>query len=205
MRLALMNDPTNVSLWISWLVINSVGLGPLVLLLLSLMMRLFESINRQGHVVLKPLYQGLVQTLVLLAVVLAVVGATNSSYTNEDGVIRIKFTTLAQVGVGLMIAAVVIFCGEAVVALMSQGFVAQGEHRILLGVLASIPFLIMRLTYSCLTVLGGITSNVWLYLCLGILTEAAIILILEVLGFMLERAPKRTKGEDDPEILAIRR
>ncbi|KAG6012115.1 hypothetical protein E4U54_007714 [Claviceps lovelessii] len=203
MRLALINDPTNMSLWLGWLIINSVGLGPLILLLLSLLMRVFESINRQGQVVLRPLYQRLIQILVLVAVILAIVGGTNSSYVIENGVIKINFPTLTHVGTGLMIAALVVICGETVVALRNQGFVAQGEHRILLGVLASIPFVMMRLVYSCLTVFGGIASNVWLYLCLSILAEAAVMLMLTVLGLMLEVAPKRTKGEDDSEMLSV--
>ncbi|KAG5982722.1 hypothetical protein E4U55_001469 [Claviceps digitariae] len=204
MRLALVNDPTNMSLWSGWSIINSLGLAPLILLLLALLMRVFESINRQGHVVLKPLHQRLIQAVVLVALILGIVGGTNSSYSTENGVVKINFNTLTQAGVGLMIAAVVALCVEAVVALRSQGFVAQGEHRILLGVVASIPFLIMRVVYSCLTAFVGITSNVWVYLCLSILSEAAIILMLEVLGLSLKKAPRQTKDENDPEMVAGR-
>ncbi|KAG5975765.1 hypothetical protein E4U58_007305 [Claviceps cyperi] len=197
-RLALVNDPTNASLWMVWLILNSVGLGPLILLLLSLLLRVFESINRQGSVVLKPLYQRLIQILVLVAVICGIVGGTNSSYDIVDGAVVVKYTTLARVGVGLMIAAIVLLCGEAVIAFRSQSYVAQGDHRILLGVMASIPFVIARLVYSCLTVFGGVTSNVWIYLFLSILTELVVMLILEVLGFMLKKSPKRIEGDADP-------
>ncbi|KAG5922056.1 hypothetical protein E4U61_005842 [Claviceps capensis] len=205
MRLALVNDPTKTSLWAAWLILNSVGLGPLILLLLSLLLRVFESINRQGFVVLKPLYQRLIQTLVLVAVICGIVGGTNSSYDIVDGAIVVKYTTLTSVGVGLMIAAIVLLCGEAVIAFGSQGHVAQGDHRILLGVVASIPFVIARLVYSCLTVFGGVTSNVWLYLFLSILTELVVMLMLEVLGFILGKAPQKKEGGMDPERLVDRR
>ncbi|KAG5913423.1 hypothetical protein E4U53_004867 [Claviceps sorghi] len=205
MRLALMDDPANMSLWLGWLVINSIGLGPLVLLLLSLVMHVFETINRQGHVVFRPLYQRLVKVLVLTAMVLAIVGGTNSSYTTVGGVISIEFNTLTRVGTGLLIAATVILCGEAGLALSChmQGFAAQREHRIVLGVLASLPFVILRLVYSCLTVFAHINSNVWLYLCLSILTEVAIVSMLEVLGLMLEKVPNQNKGQDDPEMVTV--
>ncbi|KAG6068040.1 hypothetical protein E4U32_001990 [Claviceps aff. humidiphila group G2b] len=200
-RLALVNDPTNTSLWAAWLILNSVGLGPLILLLLSLLLRVFESINRQGFVVLKPLYQRLIQILVLVAVICGIVGGTNSSYNIVEGAIVAEYTTLTRVGVGLMIAAIALLCGEAFIALRSQGYITQGEHRILLGVVASIPFVIARLVYSCLTVFGGVTPNVWLYLFLGILTELVVMSMLEVLGFMLGKAPRRMKGEADPETM----
>ncbi|KAG6180689.1 hypothetical protein E4U27_002677 [Claviceps purpurea] len=193
-RLALVNDPTNTSLWAGWLILNSVGLGPLLLLLLSLLLRVFESINRQEFVVLKPLYQRLIQILVLVAVICGIVGGTNSSYNN------CRWRHL-----GLMIAAIALLCGEAFIAVRSQGYIAQGEHRILLGVVASIPFVIARLVYSCLTVFGGVTPNVWLYLFLGILTELIVMSMLEVLGFMLGKAPRRMEGDADPEMLVNRR
>ncbi|KAG6302901.1 hypothetical protein E4U09_001554 [Claviceps aff. purpurea] len=204
-RLALVNDPTNTSLWAGWLILNSVGLGPLLLLLLSLLLRVFESINRQGFVVLKPLYQRLIQILVLVAVICGIVGGTNSSYNIVDDAIMAEYTTLTRVGVGLMIAAIALLCGEAFIAVRGQGYIAQGEHRILLGVVASIPFVIARLVYSCLTVFGGVTPNVWLYLFLSILTELVVMSMLEVLGFMLEKAPRRMEGDADPEMLVNRR
>ncbi|KAG5925314.1 hypothetical protein E4U42_004412 [Claviceps africana] len=205
LRLALLSDPANMSIWLGWVVINSLGLGPLILLLLSLVMHVFECINRQGHVVLRPLYQRVIKLLVLVAIILSIVGGTNSSYGIEGGVISIKFNALTHVGTGLLIGATVILCGEAGLALRChmQGFAAQREHRIILGVLASLPFVILRLVYSCLTVLAHINSSVWLYLCLAILTEVAVVLMLEVLGLMLEKIPRRTKGQNDPEMLTF--
>ncbi|KJK76773.1 hypothetical protein H634G_07814 [Metarhizium anisopliae BRIP 53293] len=149
-RLAIMDDPANTSLWIGWMTVNGLGLGPLVLVLLGLLSRVFDSVNRQGHVVLTPTHQRLVQLLVLVAIIVTI-----------------------------------------------------GEHRILLGVVASLPFVIVRLVYSCLTIFAGVNSNVWIYLGMGVLMEMVVVFMLEVLGFTLDKAPREAKS-DDPELLARR-
>ncbi|KAK2590604.1 hypothetical protein QQS21_011706 [Conoideocrella luteorostrata] len=201
LRLGLMNDPTNTDLWIGWSTVTSLGLGPLVLLLLGLLSRVFESINRQGQVILKPTYQRLIQLLVVVAIIVTVVGGTKSSFHLEEGSIKVDYSTLSRVGVGLMIVVVLLLCVETLIAFRNQGYVAQGEHRILLGVIASLPFVIIRVVYSCLTVFAGISSNVWTYLCMGILTEMIVVFMVEVLGFTLDKAPVAPKS-DDPELLA---
>lgn len=202
-RLAIMNDPTNTSLWIGWFTVNGLGLGPLILVLLGLLSRVFESINRQGHVVLKSSYQRLIQLLVLIAIIVTVVGGTQSSFHIENGTIKVDYATASRVGVGLMIAVVILLCIETFIAFTNQGFVAQGEHRILLGVVASLPFVLVRVVYSCLGVFAGINSNVWIYLAMGVLMEMIVVFMLEVLGFTLDKVPNEPKN-DDPEALAQR-
>lgn len=201
LRLGLMNDPTNTSLWIGWMTVTGIGLGPLVLLLLGLLSRVFESINRQGHVVLKPMYQRLIQLLVFVAIIVTIVGGTSSNFHVEDGSIKVDYATASHVGVGLMIAAVALLCLETLIGFRNQGFVAQGEHRILLGVVGSLPFVIARLVYSCVTVFANVTSNRWLYLGLCILPEMIVVFIMEVLGFTLDKVPSVPKA-DDSEALA---
>ncbi|KAG8406208.1 hypothetical protein J3459_019414 [Metarhizium acridum] len=203
LRLAIINDPANTSLWIGWMTVNGLGLGPLVLVLLGLLSRVFDSINRQGHVVLTPTHQRLVQLLVVVAVVVTVVGGTQSGFSLQNGAVSVDYATASRVGVGLMIAAVALLCLEALVAFRNQGYVAQGEHRILLGVVASLPFVLVRLVYSCLTVFAGVNSNVWVYLGMGVLMEMVVVFMLELLGFTLDKAPRDPRS-DDPELLAQR-
>ncbi|OAQ68068.2 transmembrane protein [Pochonia chlamydosporia 170] len=202
-RLAIMNDPTNTSLWIGWMTVNSLGLGPLILVLLGLLSRVFESIKRQGHILLTPTHQRLIQLLVVVAIIVTVVGGTQSSFHIENGSVKVDYATASEVGVGLMIAVMVLLCIEAFIAFRNQGYVAQGEHRILLGVIASLPFVVVRVVYSCLSVFAGINSNVWLYLCMGVLMEMIVVFMLEVLGFTLDKVPEQPKS-DDPEALAQR-
>jgi hypothetical protein len=199
-RLAIISDPANVSLWIGWLTLNGLGLGPLILILLGLLSRVFESINRQGHVVLKPAYQRLIQLLVLVAIILTVVGGTQSTFHIDNGAIKVDYASTSRVGAGLLIAIMVLLFIETLIAFKNQGYVAQGEHRILLGVIASLPFVLVRVVYSCLSVFAGINSNVWIYLCMGILMEMIGVFMLEVLGFTLDKAPPK-ELRNDPELL----
>ncbi|GAO14127.1 uncharacterized protein UV8b_06525 [Ustilaginoidea virens] len=197
MRLGLVNDPTNTSLWIGWMTVTSLGLGPLVLVLLSLLSRVFESVHRQGQVVLKPIHQRLIQTLVLAAIVVTVVGGTQSSFRLDNGSVAVDYGTAARVGVGLMAAAVASLVLETFVACLNRRFVAQGEHRILLGVAASLPFVAVRLVYPCLVVLAGTSADVWMYLCMCVLMELAVVFMLTVLGFTLDKLTDAPKT--DPE------
>lgn len=201
--LATISDPTNWHLYVGWYIVNGLGLGPLVLVLLGLLSRVFESINRQGHVVLKPLYQRLIQILMLVAIILIIVGGTNSNFNTQNGVITsVEYAQESKVGTGLMIAVIVLLCLETLLAYRNQGFVAQGEHRIILGVIASMPFVIIRLVYSCLLILGGVKSTKWLYLGLEVIMEIVVVIIVETLGLTLDKAsevPTQPNAEYDLE------
>lgn len=191
MELATINDPTNQSLYIGWLVLNGVGFGPLILMLLGLLSRSFESINRQGHVVVKPLYLRVIQLLMLVAMILLIVGGTTGKYTIVNGKPKIDYPTESKVGVILMVVVLVLLILETLIVFRNQGYVSQGEHRILVAVAASIPFVIVRLIYTCYLILGNHSQSVWLYLGAGVIMEMIVALICEVVGFSLQKAPPK--------------
>ncbi|KAL3953645.1 hypothetical protein ACCO45_011601 [Purpureocillium lilacinum] len=178
LRLATISAPTNESLYIGWMTLNGLGLGPLILVLLGLLDRVFDSINRQGHVVVKPMYQRILNLLMLVGIILLIVGGTHKA------------------GTCIFVAATALLCLETLLAFQNQGYVSEGEHRIILGVVASLPFVIVRLAYSCLLVFGGKTSTVWLYLGLLVIMEMVVVLICEVLGFTLDKAPPKPPKDD---------
>ncbi|TWU72617.1 hypothetical protein ED733_003982 [Metarhizium rileyi] len=201
-RLAIMSDPSDTSLWIGWMVLNSLGLGPLILVLLGLLSRVFESITRQDHVVLTATHRRLIQLLVVVAIVVTVIGGTQSDFVVRNGAIEVDYATACDVGVGLMIAVVVLLCLETLVAFRNQCYVAKDEHRILLGVVVSLPFVIVRLLYSCVSVFAGVNTNVWVYLGMGVLMEMIVVFMLEALGFTLDKTPREPEDDCDPELLA---
>ncbi|KAJ6444764.1 transmembrane protein [Purpureocillium lavendulum] len=197
LRLATVSDPTNVSLYIGWMTLNGLGLGPLILVLLGLLDRVFDSINRQGHVVVKPMYQRLLGVLMLVGIVLLIVGGTQSDYhVGAGGQPKIEYSAISKAGTGIFAAATALLCLETFLAFSNQGYVSQGEHRIILCVIASLPFVIARLAYSCLLVFGGVTSTVWLYLGLLVIMEMVVVLLCEVLGFTLDKAPPMPPKDD---------
>ena len=111
MLLATLSDATNQSLYTGWAVTKSFGLGPLILMLVGLLSRTFDWINRGGSIVLPPLVIRLVQLLMLVAVVLAIVGGTPSEYSTDATSIIVDYNTMSKVGMALMILVVVIAAG----------------------------------------------------------------------------------------------
>lgn len=197
MELGTISDPTNESLLIGWMILNGLGLGPLVLVIVGLLTRVFESINRQGHVFVKPMFLKLVQLLMLVGVILIIVGGTNSTYTIVDGHPIVKYNNLSQVGTGIMIAVIVLVCLTIAFAFMNQGYVAQGEHRIILGAAACMPFIIVRLAYSCALIFGHVRQTAYLMLGLSVIEEIIVVVICQVLGFSLGKAPPMPAQDEE--------
>ncbi|KAF5027863.1 hypothetical protein F66182_4 [Fusarium sp. NRRL 66182] len=197
MLLATVNDPDNTDLYIGWIVLNGIGLGPLVLILLGLLGRCFQSINRQGRVLVKPIYERLIHLLMLVAMILVAVGGASSDYTLDGPSPTIKYSTESKAGIILMIVVAVLVITQFVLALRNQGYMSQGEHRILIAVGASLPFVIVRLGYSCNLILGGRKQNVWVYLGAGVIMEMVVAIICEAVGFTLDKVPAPTETTEE--------
>lgn len=197
MRVASINDATNVDLYIGWLTTNSVALGPLVLILLGLSSRLFDSINRQGHVVVKPIFQRLIELLMLVAMILSIVGGADADYElGGSGQPKVKYPTLSRVGMALMIVVLVLVIIQFFMLFKKQGLVSQGEHRIFIAIGISIPFVAVRLIYSSIRIYGGTGRSVWLYLGMSVIMELVVVSICEAVGFSLEKAAPMPKNQD---------
>ncbi|KAM5345409.1 hypothetical protein ACJ41O_011271 [Fusarium nematophilum] len=196
--LATVNDPDNTDLYVGWLTLNGVGLGPLILTLLGLLGRVFESINRQGHVVVKPLYQRLIQVIMFVAIILLAVGGSNSTYTLDGDSTKVEYSTESKVGVILMLIVLVLLVLQTLLALRKQGYIYQGEHRLLLAVIASQPFVIARLAYTCVLILAAHKQTVWAYLGAGVIMEMMVALICEIVGFTLDRVPAPATQDEVP-------
>ncbi|KAK7428940.1 hypothetical protein QQZ08_004557 [Neonectria magnoliae] len=193
MLLATINDPNNMSLYIGWMTLNGVGFGPLILMLLGLLDRLFESINRQGRQLIQPLYQRAVSLLMLVAMILLIVGGTNADYTVVNGTPKISYPVESRIGAGLMVGVLAFLIFETVLVVRNQGFIAEGEHRILIAVIASLPFVIVRLIYTCVLILGNKSQGVWFYLAGGVIMEMMVVIICEAVGFTLEKVTPKPK------------
>ncbi|KAM3506199.1 hypothetical protein MY10362_002522 [Beauveria mimosiformis] len=198
LRLASLSSPTNQSLYIGWLVLGGLGLGPLILTLLGLLSRIFASMRRNGHDIVPPLAHRAIQTLMLVAIILLLVGGFSSTLTVSagGGSPEITYTAMSRAGSAIVIAVYVLLCAETLLAFVNQGYVAQGEHRIVLAVVVCLPFVLVRLVYSAMLVFGHVRSTAWLMLGMEVVMEAVVVLICEVVGFTLARVPDEVKAED---------
>ncbi|KAM4068130.1 hypothetical protein HRG_009588 [Hirsutella rhossiliensis] len=201
-RLATVSAPADAGLYVGWLTLNGLGLAPLILMLLGLLGRVFDSTNRSGHDVVKPAHRRLVEILMLVAIILVIVGGTQSAVTVQGGVPKIAYSSTSKAGTAIMVAVLALLCLELLLAFRKRGHVARGERRIIVGVGLSIPFVIVRLVYSCLVVFGGVSSNVWLYLGMLVIMEMIVVIICQVLGFSLDKAPPAAAKDDQEQVRA---
>lgn len=196
MLLATINDPDNTNLYIGWIVLNGLGLGPLILIMLGLLDRLFNTIKSQGGAGINVLYQRAVHLLMLVAVILISVGGASSNYTLDGASPTIKYSTESKVGVSLMIVVLVLVIGQFLFAFPNQSYIVDGERRILIAVGASLPFVIVRLAYTCTLILGGHKQDVWIYLGAGVIMEIVVVIICEAIGFTLNKVHKPVVSEE---------
>lgn len=196
MLLATINDPDNTNLYIGWIVLNGLGLGPLILIMLGLLDRLFNTIKSQGGAGINVLYQRAVHLLMLVAVILISVGGASSNYTLDGASPTIKYSTESKVGISLMIVVLVLVIGQFLFALRNQSYIVDGERRILIAVGASLPFVIVRLAYTCTLILGGHKQDVWIYLGAGVIMEIVVVIICEAIGFTLNKVHKPVVSEE---------
>jgi hypothetical protein len=197
LRLATISSPRNVSLYVGWQVLNGFGLGPLILLLLGMLGRCYDSINRQGHVIIKPWHQIGIKLVMVGAIALTIVGGIRSEMAIDGGHLTISYTDLSKAGSALMIVVLIMVIAVATIAFVSKGRIAQGERRILFAVLASLPFVAVRLTYSCVLVLSDRQGSPWLFLGAGVLMEMMVVLICEAVGLTVARAPPAPKQDQE--------
>lgn len=199
MLLATLNDATNERLYIGFAVTNGVGLGPLILMLIGLLGRTFDWINRDGHNVLPPRIPRLVQLLMLIAIVLVIVGGTQSDYTTDGSSIIVHYNTLSKVGMGLMIAVVVAVAAQLGLAVLHRNRIPAGEIHLLHAVALALPFAIVRLIYGCVVILANRNASIWVYLVTSVIMEFVICLIVEVTGFSLRKISDYELGNQDIE------
>lgn len=197
LRLATLSSPTNQGLYIGWMVLNGLGLGPLILILLGLLSRSFESMRRNGHDIVKPVFHRAIQVLMLVAIILLIVGGFNSKFTvASNGSPQITYSEVSRVGNSLVILVYVLLCVEVLLAFVNRGYVAQGEHRLIFAVIFCLPFVLVRLVYSSMLVFLHVHSTAWLMLAMEVAMEAVVVFVCQVLGFSLAREPDEMKPMD---------
>ncbi|KAK1765579.1 transmembrane protein [Phialemonium atrogriseum] len=195
LRLATISDATNTNLYAGWLTLNNLGLSPLILTLLSLVARVMDSIHRSGVTILQPRYRRAVDTILLVALILSIVGGTQSTYevTASSGV-QIQYASISRVALGLMLAGYVLLCVQTAMVALRHSLIEAGERRVLLAVALALPFVLVRIVSSCLRVFAGETATVWRYLGMEVIMEIVAVTICLGMGLTLRRVPKLPEG-----------
>ncbi|KAI0446105.1 hypothetical protein F4803DRAFT_505630 [Xylaria telfairii] len=195
LQLATIAQPQNVGLYIGSLTLQGIGLSGFLIMMLALLNRVLESIEKNRSTVLNPRLLRLVQLLVLVSLILGAVGGSNagSSYA-ETGVYQIS--DLSQAGIALIIVGFVLLVFATAVVGMNASYADPGEKRVVLAVALSLPFLFVRVLYSAIGTFQPNSSfsltrgSVYTFLGAAVIEEFIIVLIVEAMGLTLQVRPK---------------
>ncbi|ESZ96380.1 hypothetical protein SBOR_3212 [Sclerotinia borealis F-4128] len=202
MSLAAISSPS-VSLFTGALILQNVGLSPLILATLGLLSRVLTSINRNTHTLVQPKLLKLIEILTLIGLILGIVGGINASDVYTTTGIWIPGTD-SKVSNILFIVSFVALLVTTILTSFSISHAENGEKRILLAIAIALPFLFIRLLYSILstfvahsTKFNSFTGSVSILLCVALLEELVIVVIYLGIGVTLKVQPKNmvAKGE----------
>ncbi|KAF9889906.1 hypothetical protein FE257_006778 [Aspergillus nanangensis] len=206
MQLETRNYPQNISLYIGAATLDNIGLSPLMLASLGLVSRVLSSIRnsqqqqqQQRTVRIPPAAAvRLVEILTVVGLILSIVGGTSMPKSSFTGTATTTGTAPAKpktLTVGIIIF-LVAFGGLCLLVLglwASFRQVERGERRLLVAVTLSLPFLLVRLIYSSLSVLRDLPEFKWasgnttIFLCMALVMEAVVVVIYEVTGLTLKK------------------
>ena len=100
MQLATISAPNNISLYIGYSVLESIGLSPLMLAAIGLLTRLLESINRAAQTSITPRVFKLIGLMITTGLILAIIGGVNAGSTfSKTG--NWQLSSLSKWGTGL--------------------------------------------------------------------------------------------------------
>jgi len=212
LALATLNDPTNVGLATGAATLQTIGLSPLILTMLGLLGRVLESVRHNRKTLLDPRALRFVQTLVLVGLVLGIVGgvrfgsdaaAAATRAARGGGYVAPAIRTESKAGLGLMVAGYAILAVATVLVGAQVRAAEPGEKRLLGAVAAALPFVLVRLVYSCIGTFGGPDANFRAlgaggagplyadyFLGMAVIMEMAAVAVIEGVGLTLRAVPK---------------
>lgn len=207
--LTLSNSSTSIIK--TMIILDSIGLSPLLLATLGLLSRLNDWINARskGHFGVKQFR--LIQLLITVGLILAIAGGTSGS-TNSDG--TPKIATTSKVAIALYIVAFVAIVLVWLVSMTGLSVVPTIEKRVAFAVLIALPFILVRLVYSaCLVFLHShlfnlVNGSVVVNAVMAVLMEFIVVAIYLLLGFFISTlspndagpiATRQWKAKNDPK------
>jgi len=195
MQIAIVSNPTSISLYTGSAILTNTGFSPLVLATLGLLSRLLDSINRSKKTIIKTSMLKLIELLIVVGLILGIVGGTEAG-DNFSKTGTFIPSALNKAGTSLLVLSFAITVLFIAIVSFDSPHAEEGEHRILFAVVASIPFMIVRLVYSCLSTFTHnknfslINGDETIILCVALLQELAVVILYEGVGLTLRKIPK---------------
>jgi hypothetical protein len=195
MQIAIASNPDSISLYTGSAILTNTGFSPLMLATLGLLSRLLDSINRTKKTLINTNMLKLIELLILVGLILGIVGGTEAG-DNFSKTHTFVPSTLNKAGTSLLVVSFALTVLITVIVSFDSPHAEEGEHRLFFAVVASIPFMIVRLVYSCLSTFTHnkafslTTGNETILLCVALLEELVVVIIYEGVGLTLRKLPK---------------
>lgn len=179
------------------LILDSVGLAPLLLATLGMLSRLVDFVNASCTPKFTIRHFRLLQLVLLVATILAIVGGTNIS-VDSGGTYQIP--TTSKVGVILYIVG---FAGVALMFLLSApriSAIPAKERRVAIAIGVALPFIAVRLLYSVLSVFlhdhlfSVATGSTAVRLGMAVVEEIVVVAMYARLGLSIDKLDASSKG-----------
>ncbi|KAJ4321450.1 hypothetical protein N0V94_002883 [Neodidymelliopsis sp. IMI 364377] len=190
------NNPS-VSLLRTVVILDSVGLSPLLLATLGLLSRYVDFVNAKSAPTFTTRHFRLIQLVLLVGMILAIVGGTNTT-VSANGSYQIP--TSSKIGVILYVVG---FIGITLMFLMSApraSIIPDKERRIPLAIALALPFILVRLVYSVLSVFlhshlfSVATGSVPVRVCMAVIEELIVVAVYVLLGFYVDKMDAASTG-----------
>lgn len=128
----------------------------------------------------------LLQTLIIVGLILSVVGGTSSFSSDKTYTIK----PISKVGIILYIIA---YAGEVLIVVYASMLLPRGggEKGLLFALVAALPFILVRLIYSALGVIGGVhtfnsfSGSVATFGIMAVLTEIVVVMFFVLAGWRM--------------------
>lgn len=178
------------------LILDFVGLSPLLLATVGLLSRCAESINQHSSIFLHALHFRAVQLVITIGLILSIVGGTSS--ISSTGVYTTQ--TSSKVGVVLFIVSYVALFLIAALTTFHLSSASAGEKRLDFAVVLALPFILVRLAYSALAVFSHhhefklIGGSVAIMAIMSVLMEFIVVFIYLLVGWKTEASPVARQG-----------
>jgi len=199
-------------------ILQNIGLSPLMLAALGFLSRLLSSISKAHHTAIHPRMIQALQIIIIVALILGIVGGVDAA-TNYENIINAGGkalyhpTTLNKAGTSLFVVSYAILVGFVAITFPSVQHAEAGEKRLFLAVALSLPFILVRLVYSCLSTFANkrdfnlLDGNVTILLCVALIEEIICVIIYEATGLTLHKLRKeehveattQLRNEDDAQ------
>lgn len=206
-QLASISSPSKTTYTIA-AVCDAIGLSPLILASLGLISRVYYSMldSPWKGLILSMTVLRIPQVVTTVAGILCIVGATSANtiadFTKESSV---------HIGVVLYMVSFGLLLILTIVASATYLKIRRGEKMLIIAVLASLPFILVRLLYTLIACFAHnaskfnlVTGSVAINLVMAVIEEIIVVAIYTITGIKTPVVPKEQQNQAPVNRMAYR-